>query len=58
MEAVSNSAAPEDYKAHQDLLRMVISVQNIQVEKVCKKSHKLLDILALGSPSRVGVMTD
>ncbi|EMP37880.1 DDB1- and CUL4-associated factor 6 [Chelonia mydas] len=55
-EPVSDSPPPEYYRAHQDLLRRVASVLDLQAEKVHEKSQTLLNILASVAPSRVALL--
>lgn len=47
---VSDFTLPADYKAHQEFLKRVALVVDIQVKEVCEKSHKLVDILASAAP--------
>lgn len=53
VEAASDSPPPEDHKAHQNPLRKVISVLDIQAEEMCESSHKMAGILVLAAPARV-----
>lgn len=46
---------PEDYKAHQKLLKRMPLVLDIQAEEVCERSHRLVDILASVGTSRVAL---
>lgn len=50
VEVASESPPPEDHRAHQDLLRRVVSVLDVQTVEVCESSHNLVDILDSTAP--------
>lgn len=55
VKAVSNSSPPDVYRAYQDLLKRVVTVLDIQVEQICEKSHKLVDMFAFGGLAMVAL---
>lgn len=56
MEMVSDSPPLEDCAAHQVLFKRVALLLDIHSEEVCKKSHKLVDVLGLMRLSRAALL--
>lgn len=51
----SNPLLPDDFRAHQELLKRVTANLGLDIKELTESVHSLIDILAAATPSRVAL---